>query len=167
MRDMTDGLEGIEHADTFPAESSGSSTGNYPMQQLQRPGTALTAESSGLGTGMDKNEQEHETPEPSMRSHDPINVSFEDGGKDGAQGEQGRPRKRRTLLGKFGERPDDYDEEAASTSTDQAADMPDKQKFTVAGQLKATVFNSWINIFILAAPVGSEYCGPTFFSGMR
>lgn len=25
------------------------------------------------------------------------------------------------------------------------------------GQIKATVFNSWINIFILAAPVGSEF----------
>lgn len=27
----------------------------------------------------------------------------------------------------------------------------------MVGQLKATIFNSWINILILAAPVGSEY----------
>lgn len=160
-QDMTRGLEGIDHADTFP-EQSMSSTGNYPLQQLQRPGTALTAESSGVGMSMDKNEQEHEPPEPSTRSHDPINVSFKDDGKGVVQGEQGKPRKRRTLLGKFGDRPDDYDEEAASISTDPA-DMLDKQQFTAAGQLKATIFNSWMNIFILAAPVGSEYCDPSFY----
>lgn len=170
---MTRGLEGLEHADTFPAESSTATTGagagvgvtggnNYPMHPLQRPNTALTAQSSMGGFGESfKNENDSEAPEPSMRSHEPINVSFGDDGKDKTlsdeQGEGGgKPRKRRTLLGKFSDRPEDYDEESAASMSTDAVDTPVKHKFTVGGQLKATVFNSWINILILAAPVGSE-----------
>lgn len=140
------------------------------MQPLPRPGTALTAQSSMGGFGESyRNENDSEAPEPSMRSHEPINVSFGDEGKDRAlsseqargsrggrsSGEagEGKPRKRRNLLGKFTDRPEDYDEEAASTLTDPV-DSTGKRKFTVGGQLKATVFNSWINILILAAPVG-------------
>ena len=181
---MTRGLEGLQHADTFPAESStaggggggggrGDVTGEenrdaYAMQPFPRPNTALTAQSSMVGGFGEpyRNENDSEPPEPSMRSHEPINVSFGDDAKDKALTEErgggvgpegdGKPRKRRTLLGKFSDRPEDYDEEAASTSTGPV-DSTEKQKFTVAGQLKATVFNSWINILILAAPVGSEW----------
>lgn len=118
---MTLGLEGPEHADTLPAESSSST----------RPTTA-----SVRGGG-----------KASMCSHEPINVSFREEGDD----EEEKPRKRRTLLGKFGDQSDD---EEASIASDHPED---KQRFTVAGQLKATILNSWINILILAAPVGSEY----------
>lgn len=83
-----------------------------------------------------------------MRSHEPINVSFREEGDD----EGKKPRKRRTLLGKFGDQSDD---EEASIASDHVE--PDKQRFTAAGQLKATILNSWMNILILAAPVGSEY----------
>jgi hypothetical protein len=31
---------------------------------------------------------------------------------------------------------------------------PSRRKFTVANQLRATIFNSWINILLIAAPVG-------------
>ena len=130
-RDMTLGLEGPQHADTF-AESSYSGSVN-------RPNTA--------SDGIDRPE-----PEPSMRSHDPINVSFNDEDLEAGDREQTKPRKRRTLLGKAD---DDDDLEAASNSTEVTTE-PDEQKFTVAGQIKATILNSWMNILIIAAPVGSE-----------
>ena len=87
-----------------------------------------------------------------MRSHDPINMSFNDEDLEAGDREQTKPRKRRTLLGKAD---DDDDLEAASNSTEVTTE-PDKQKFTVAGQIKATILNSWMNILIIAAPVGSE-----------
>ena len=87
-----------------------------------------------------------------MRSHDPINVSFNDEDLEAGDREQTKPRKRRTLLGKAD---DDDDLEAASNSTEVTTE-PDEQKFTVAGQIKATILNSWMNILIIAAPVGSE-----------
>lgn len=40
------------------------------------------------------------------------------------------------------------------TPTGLTDDSKSKKKFTFASQLRATVFNSWINILILAAPVG-------------
>ena len=132
-RDMTEGLQGPQHADTF-ADSSYSGGAN-------RPNTA--------SDGLDRPE-----PEPSMRSQDPINVSFNDEDLDAGDRERTKPRKRRTLLGTADD--DDDDLEAASNSTEVTTE-PEKQKFTVAGQIKATVLNSWMNILIMAAPIGSEY----------
>lgn len=79
-------------------------------------------------------------PEPSTRSFEPINP-------DGT-----KPRKRKTFLGGFGDHAE-IDETASSSNVDKPVE---KHKFTFMGQLKATVFNSWINILILAAPAGSE-----------
>lgn len=145
-RDMTDGLEGPEHSDSFPPESSLS---RLDQESHVRPNTAsiTRAESSGdIG--------EEDRPDPSMHSREPINVSFQDEGDI----EGGKPRKRRTLLGKWRNHEEDNDDEVASASTEDGDDKEeDKQKFTLAGQLKATIFNSWMNILILAAPVGSEF----------
>lgn len=142
-RSMTDGLQGPEHSDSFPPESSLSRA----EEGHTRPDTANTsrAESSG----------EIEGPDPSMHSREPINVSFQDE-QDGTDLEAG-PRKRRTLLGKWRNHGEENGDETASASTgdgDGEDKEEDKQKFTLVGQLKATIFNSWINIFILAAPVG-------------
>jgi len=89
-------------------------------------------------------------------------VSFQDE-QDGIDLEVG-PRKRRTLLGKWRNHGEENGNETASASTgdvDGEYKEEDKQKFTLAGQLKATVFNSWMNIFILAAPVGSGFARPS------
>jgi Ca2+:H+ antiporter len=82
-----------------------------------------------------------------MRSNEPINVS------NCAQSESessSKPRKRKGFLG-LGNRSEGEEIESP------AADAPvDKQKFTAVGQFKATVLNSWINVLLLAAPVGSR-----------
>ncbi|KAJ0417000.1 Sodium/calcium exchanger protein-domain-containing protein [Aspergillus carlsbadensis] len=84
-------------------------------------------------------------PEPSMRSNEPINVSNREKSESESSS---KPRKRKGFLG-LGN-PSEGEEIEAS-----AADAPvDKQKFTAVGQFKATVLNSWINVLLLAAPVG-------------
>ncbi|GIJ82607.1 hypothetical protein Asppvi_001116 [Aspergillus pseudoviridinutans] len=122
-RDMTDGLAGPEHADTFPPESSGTD-------------------------GLHRTESGEKSAEPSMRSHDPINVTNQEGQDEIPEG---KPRKRKTLLSGYGSRSEDGE---AVSSVEEAKDEPDKQKFTAVGQLKATIFNSWMNVLLIAAPVG-------------
>ncbi|EYE93941.1 hydrogen/calcium exchanger domain-containing protein [Aspergillus ruber CBS 135680] len=140
---MTDGLQGPEHSDSFPPESSLSRA----SEGHTRPNTASVsrAESSGGVEG----------PDLSMHSREPINVSFQDEQEE--RDLEGGPRKRKSLLGKWRNHGEGNGDETASASTadgDPEDKEEDKQKFTLVGQLKATVFNSWMNIFILAAPVG-------------
>lgn len=85
-----------------------------------------------------------------MRSHEPINVSNQEGQDEIPEG---KPRKRKTFMSGHGNQSEDGN---SQSSVEEAKDMPDKQKFTAVGQLKATLFNSWINVLLIAAPVGSE-----------
>ncbi|KAL3476270.1 sodium/calcium transporter [Aspergillus californicus] len=89
--------------------------------------------------GLEKGE-----PEPSMHSGSPINAT----NRDSPDGENGKPRKRRGFLG-IGAETDGEDREISSGDGSK-----DKQKFTVVGQFKATLLNSWINVLFFAVPVG-------------
>jgi Ca2+:H+ antiporter len=114
--DMNNGLGGPEYAGTFPPESAGSDQGTPKSP-----------------------------PEPSMESHDPINVSR--GIDESLDSASTKPRMRKGFLGKFGH----------SNEVDELEDkksMSGTQKFTFASQLRATVLNSWINVLLVAAPVG-------------
>ena len=65
---------------------------------------------------------------------------------------ENRPRKRkRGLLARFGKKSKEDDE---ATRTTTSSSKKDKQKFTFVGQLRATLLNSWINILLVAVPVG-------------
>ncbi|KAI9926704.1 hypothetical protein ASPWEDRAFT_721268 [Aspergillus wentii DTO 134E9] len=131
-RDMTHGLGGPGHSDTFPPEAS------YGMDHIGPVGR--TASGGVVGGEGEKDE------EPSMRSTDPINEGEGDG----------KPRKRKVFFGK-GDGDEDVeggDRSLTPVESGKSAASGDKQKFTVAGQLKATVFNSWINILLFAAPAG-------------
>ncbi|KAL2006316.1 hypothetical protein VTN00DRAFT_9970 [Thermoascus crustaceus] len=80
--------------------------------------------------------------EPSPKSNEPINVSQAKGDPD----EDG-PRQRKAVAKSI---PNDDD-----TLTGKSRESTeDKQQFTVVGQLKATLFNSWVNILLVMAPVG-------------
>ncbi|KAJ5101592.1 hypothetical protein NUU61_003814 [Penicillium alfredii] len=117
-------VNGPEYSGSFPPVSAGSE---------QFAGTESMAKSG---------------PDPSMASQDPINVSTTRG-LDLESEESPKPRMRKGFLGKFGHKSED---EMDSTSEDQKS--VEKPKFSVGSQLRATVFNSWINVLILAAPVG-------------
>ncbi|CAI7605049.1 unnamed protein product [Penicillium bialowiezense] len=116
-QDMNNGLTGPEYSGSFPPESAGSDLGTPNMNRSP--------------------------PEPSVESHDPINVSR--GIEESS--DSGLPRKRKGgFLGKFSHGDDSSDEDKKSLS--------ETQKFTFASQLRATILNSWINILLVAAPVG-------------
>ncbi|KAL4806405.1 Sodium/calcium exchanger protein-domain-containing protein [Aspergillus unguis] len=101
------------------------------------PGTGTTTESGP--DSLEKARQQF-----SSGSDEPINVSASRGLE---LVEEGKPRKRRGFLGVGGH----SDEGSSGTSKDEPRR---KHNFTTVGQLKATIFNSWINILLLAAPVG-------------
>ena len=66
-------------------------------------------------------------------------------------GNNNHPRKRRKgLLARFGKKTEE-DEGEQGTRSDP---KKNKQKFTFVGQLKATLLNSWINVLLVAVPVG-------------
>ncbi|KAL4786797.1 Sodium/calcium exchanger protein-domain-containing protein [Aspergillus varians] len=100
------------------------------------PATATSAGSGARSGSMEKVE-----PGPSRNSTEPINVTFRSGSEA-----DGKPRKRRFLgIGNHSD----------GEKRDIPEDQPeDKQKFTAVGQFKATVLNSWINVLLIAAPVG-------------
>jgi Ca2+:H+ antiporter len=91
---------------------------------------------------IDESIEEADAPEKPIRSNEPINVSQEAGGAN-----EDKPRQRRKFLG-MSRTPSQNDDETEKP-------VENKQKFTVVGQLKATIFNSWINILLIAVPVGS------------
>lgn len=72
--------------------------------------------------------------------NEPISTS-----QDARHSVEGGPRQRK----KTSDTPPQNDDEEEQKS------VSDKQKFTVVGQLKATIFNSWINVLLVAAPIGS------------
>ena len=145
--EMNNGLSGPEYSSTFPPDSAGSeiqpndSKNNTPSS-FQHSSTFDSPAATG---GVE--------PEPSMRSQDPINVSSSRGlDLEGADGDgTGKPRSR--FLGKFRRQKaeDDLEEYKNYGNEDEAP------KFTVASQIRATVFNSWINLLIFAAPAGSKF----------
>lgn len=47
-------------------------------------------------------------------------------------------------------------EYTGETSGPNHPERDDKQKYTVAGQLKATILNSWINLLLIFVPAGSN-----------
>ncbi|OOF98648.1 hypothetical protein ASPCADRAFT_204432 [Aspergillus carbonarius ITEM 5010] len=118
-RDMTDGLVGPEHADSFPPQSAGTDM------------MARTESGDKVGT------------DPSMHSQVPINVPLQD-----EPGDMQGPRKRRTFMSNTLNPGDDR------LTSDTGKPVAEKRKFTAMGQLKATIFNSWINVLLVAAPVG-------------
>lgn len=98
---------------------------------------------------------DHETnkspPEPSMASQDPINVSSVRGVDTETVGSAQARQRKGGILGKFKHRHGDDEWEDKKSHSD-------RQTFTFASQLRATVLNSWINVLLIAAPVGSMSC---------
>ncbi|KAJ5823003.1 Sodium/calcium exchanger membrane region [Penicillium robsamsonii] len=91
---------------------------------------------------------DHEThkspPEPSMASQDPINVSSTRGIDTESVGSAQTRYRKGGILGKFKHNHDD----------DEGEEKKPRQKFTFVSQLRATLLNSWINVLLVAAPVG-------------
>ncbi|KAJ5533197.1 hypothetical protein N7494_009749 [Penicillium frequentans] len=85
--------------------------------------------------------------EPSIGSQNPINVTSERGLEPETEEGNGKTRQRKGVFGHF---------KRGSTEEELKDETEERKppKFTVASQLRATIFNSWINVLFIAAPVG-------------
>lgn len=71
---------------------------------------------------------------------------------DGDAGNDNHPRNRKKgLLARFGKKSKDDDEVQRTTTSEP---KKNKQKYTLVGQLRATLLNSWINVLLVAVPIG-------------
>lgn len=104
------------------------------------PTTSATALSS---QGEDGKSREKDVPGTSD-SQDPINVSRDIDTEDGV------PRRRKTGISSA---PTEDDDAKTAGSTGSRG----KPVFTVGSQLRATIFNSWINLLLFCVPAGSAF----------
>lgn len=123
--ELNGGLEGPTYAGTFPPESAGS---------YEPAGSNLS--------------QEPINDTADLSTARGLDLEAEIEGNADANGTQ--TRKRKGFFGKFGHK---KDEEVLSPEPDDEKPT-ESPKFTVASQIRATIFNSWINVLILAAPAG-------------
>lgn len=121
-------LEGPAYAGTFPPESAGSY--GPPGSNLSQEPINDTADMS-TARGLD------------------LEAEIEGNGNANANVNGTQARQRKGFFGKFSR----HKEEASLPEPDDEKPA-EALKFTAASQIRATVFNSWINILILAAPAG-------------
>jgi Ca2+:H+ antiporter len=76
-------------------------------------------------------------------SQDPINRGLDDDSEN-------QPRRRKTT-------PNSDGETLAAPYEKDIEDDENKPHFTVGSQLRATIFNSWINVLLVCVPVGSMF----------
>ena len=143
---------GARHANTMPPQALGSINPQLRDEKTQSSSTdpstdrhSLTDEKQTPSVNRKDDGEDstttHGTPDTLVSHSDPVIGS-------------GQTLTRRSrFIGRFSKRHpesgDVPDENGAATE-----DSPPPQKFTLGSQLKATIFNSWINLLLIAAPVG-------------
>ncbi|KAL8733582.1 MAG: hypothetical protein Q9166_001990 [cf. Caloplaca sp. 2 TL-2023] len=129
-------LPGPPHSSSMPAQTM---RGPFPSASGHVPDDpAQTAKSQDSGTA---------TSNTVIPEDEPIILPAE----SEEEGEGPRKRKFGGILGRFHKKKGE-DDALERTTTGQS--KPPKQKFTFVGQLKATLFNSPINVLLLMVPVG-------------
>lgn len=126
--DFNSDLEGPAYAGTFPPESAGS-YGPAASNLSQEP--------------------INDTAEMSTTRELDLEAEIENNVNGKGQVNETQARQRKGFFAKFGHKK----EEPVSAEPDDEKPL-NGPKFTVASQIRATVFNSWINVLIIAAPVG-------------
>lgn len=136
---LSEGLAPPNHADTMPSQS----TTNEEKAEI-RP----EDKEAGLMNGDSYPTNGYATHgEESMEARETREANELAAENDG-------PRKRKGLAKFLPHKKNKKEDELERTST-KGSRKP--QKFTVGGQLRASLFNSWINVLLIAAPVGSMY----------
>lgn len=140
---------GLPHANTMPPYAETPSS----KSPVDPPGSSDVRD---MAVGHE-NDQEQGV---SQDSSPPVSDKTETGFGSGSSGDS-KPRRRKYIL--FGPRKDSEEEalqkkNAAKEKKREGRSKSwlkrDKQKFTAAGQLKATIFNSYINILLVFVPIG-------------
>jgi Ca2+:H+ antiporter len=118
------------HPNTFPSKMPG--TDQTKQQQQQQPDKIAESDKPGDS----EQSHGHESNEISSSTYQLDEVTL-------------RQRQRKKTL--------DLSESSYSAKDTASLQPPaDQRKFTAIGQLRATLFNSWINLLLVAAPAGSK-----------
>jgi Ca2+:H+ antiporter len=148
--DVEMGTEGMRSISRHSSEPGGRvNKHDEPIDQFE---SAPLEQGAGPSTSPEFDEKANgRTPEPSTETMLPSRTSS---GRQVPAEQNARQR----FINKFrksdGNSGDDGEELERSKTARSSKKSLKHKKFTVASQLKATVFNSWINVLILAAPVG-------------
>ena len=133
----SDTHEQPKHADTMPQSSSQPSSGKSPVE-----GTPSVKDFS----------RDHENSQDSGTTETSTVVDFE------AKSDEklGKPRRRFTKKFPFVRNPNTEEDgdEVKKSRTRSGLFKNDTQRFTAASQLRATLFNSWINVLLIFVPIG-------------
>ncbi|CAG8901704.1 unnamed protein product [Penicillium egyptiacum] len=135
---------GLAHSQTL-----GDLSADQQRRREMNEGISVPEYSNTFGPEFAGSDHEtHKSPsEPSMASQDTINVSPVRGIDTESVGSAQARQRKGGILGKFKPRHNDDEwEDKKSLSA--------YHSFTFASQLRATVLNSWINVLLIAAPVG-------------
>ena len=135
-----------KHADTMPSSSqpssSGPSSGKSPVERQ---------------SSVKDFSRDHEKSEKSQDSGTTESTTVL-GSDPRSEVKEGKPRRRFTKKFPFVSKPKGNDgdnlEGAKKTRTRSSLWGKETQKFTAASQLRATLFNSWINVLLIFVPVG-------------
>ena len=133
----SDNHEQPKHAATMPSSSSSQpSSGKSPVE-----GNSSVKDFS----------RDHEKSQDSGTTESSTVVDSETKSDE----KLGKPRRRFTKKFPFVRNPkSEEDEDEVKKSRTRSGLFNDKQKFTAASQLRATLFNSWINVLLIFVPIG-------------
>ena len=138
-RSQKEALQQPKHADTMPSSSQPSS-GKSPVER--QPSV------KDFSRDPEKS-QDSGTTESSTVPDSEATVVAESGVKEG------KPRRRITKKFPFiGKTSSEGDADIKKLRTRSSLFRKDNHKFTAASQLRATLFNSWINVLLVFVPVG-------------
>ena len=135
-----DGADATRVVSEPPPRTSGFSNDDAPSPSIAQPPT-IDSEKTEMTPGLERSRREQLSEKTAV---DTPSV-----GRRPPSLEQTA---RQRFISKFRKNKDES--EKMETPTGLTGSSKSKQKFTVVNQLRATIFNSWINILILAAPAG-------------
>ena len=142
-----DAVRQPKHADTMPSAS----------QPLSQPSSPLSLEKpvEETQTSVKDFSRDHETSQDSGTTESTTAV----GSEEKSEVQEGKPRRRFTKKFPFVQKPEKEEDaekkqDVKKTRTRSSLWGKETQKFTVMSQLRATLFNSWINVLLIFVPIG-------------
>ena len=150
-----DALQQPKHADTMPSASQPAYQPAYqpssqPSSPLSSP-LSLEKPAEETQTSVKDFSRDHET------SQDSGTTVV--GSEEKPEVKEGKPRRRFTKRFPFVRKPEkeedaEKNDDVKKTRTRSSLWGKETQKFTVISQLRATLFNSWINVLLIFVPIG-------------
>jgi Ca2+:H+ antiporter len=131
-------------------------------ETLRRAGTWVGGESAVQDSGLSALGRVTSEPTPSVRYFETFEFATKKQDVEEAAVENqptGRPpseeqKARQRFISRFRKKHKSEADKEKATADLAAEELPKAKTFTVANQLRATIFNSWLNVLLLAVPAG-------------